>query len=132
RELLSRLEAEPDGWRRCALAFLQAQAWREALGPVASPDDDRDAPAVDRARRTHFIPRLLPLALAAGLAVAAFLLGRATDSEGRLQSGGRPPAPTLASGVEPIPPAPGPTSTPSGSPELAASDREGDAAGDLL
>jgi hypothetical protein len=31
RALLSRLERAPDGWRHCALAFLEAQAWREAL-----------------------------------------------------------------------------------------------------
>src|SRR5438477_7928584 len=33
RALLSRLEQSPGGWRRCALAFLEAQAWREALSP---------------------------------------------------------------------------------------------------
>ena len=31
RELLARLEAAPEGWRRCALAFLEAQSFREAL-----------------------------------------------------------------------------------------------------
>jgi hypothetical protein len=36
RLLLQRLEAEPDGWRRCALAFLEAQAWRQSLGPMAA------------------------------------------------------------------------------------------------
>ncbi|MDB5353061.1 MAG: hypothetical protein JWN86_4308 [Planctomycetota bacterium] len=30
-ELLARLEASPDGWRRCALAFLEAQAWQGAF-----------------------------------------------------------------------------------------------------
>src|SRR5947208_659233 len=35
RALLSRLEQAPAGWRRCALAFLEAQAWREALEPAA-------------------------------------------------------------------------------------------------
>jgi len=35
RQLLLRLEAEPDGWRRCALAFLEAQTWREAFAPLA-------------------------------------------------------------------------------------------------
>jgi hypothetical protein len=30
RALLLQLDAEPDGWRRCALAFLEAQCWREA------------------------------------------------------------------------------------------------------
>ncbi len=29
RELLLRLESVPGGWRRCALAFLEAQAWRQ-------------------------------------------------------------------------------------------------------
>jgi hypothetical protein len=35
RVLLARLdrERESDGWRRCALAFLEAQAWGEALRP---------------------------------------------------------------------------------------------------
>jgi hypothetical protein len=29
--LLTRLDGEPDGWRRCALAFLEAQCWKHAL-----------------------------------------------------------------------------------------------------
>jgi hypothetical protein len=32
RELLKRLDSAPDGWRRCALAFLEAQSWRQAIG----------------------------------------------------------------------------------------------------
>src|SRR5262249_42904345 len=35
-ELLRRLESEPDGWRRCALAFLEAQAWRDSLAEVTT------------------------------------------------------------------------------------------------
>ena len=27
RALLASLDSRPDGWRRCALAFLEAQAW---------------------------------------------------------------------------------------------------------
>ena len=39
RELLTSLEQQPDGWRRCALAFLEAQSWGEALGEaVRTPD----------------------------------------------------------------------------------------------
>jgi hypothetical protein len=34
RALLTQFDVEPDGWRRCALAFLEAQAWREAVHPV--------------------------------------------------------------------------------------------------
>lgn len=29
--LLRSLDREPDGWKRCALAFLEAQAWRESM-----------------------------------------------------------------------------------------------------
>ncbi|MCA9270884.1 MAG: hypothetical protein KDA41_20530 [Planctomycetales bacterium] len=31
REMLTQLDDEPGGWRRCALAFLEAQAWRSGL-----------------------------------------------------------------------------------------------------
>jgi hypothetical protein len=34
RDLLANLDDEPGGWRRCALAFLEAQAWREDLGAL--------------------------------------------------------------------------------------------------
>jgi hypothetical protein len=34
RDLLAKLEAAPGGWRRCALAFLEAQCWREELRSV--------------------------------------------------------------------------------------------------
>lgn len=30
-ELLRSLDSQPDGWRRCALAFLEDQAWRQEL-----------------------------------------------------------------------------------------------------
>ena len=35
RALLLQLEHEPDGWRRCALAFLEAQCWKTELGQIA-------------------------------------------------------------------------------------------------
>ncbi|HEV3167154.1 MAG TPA: hypothetical protein VGZ22_24310 [Isosphaeraceae bacterium] len=34
RTVLSQLETDPLGWRRCALAFLEAQAWRETFGSL--------------------------------------------------------------------------------------------------
>jgi hypothetical protein len=37
RELLLRFENQPNGWRRCALAFLEAQVWRQALSLEAAP-----------------------------------------------------------------------------------------------
>jgi hypothetical protein len=35
RDLLTRLEDEPSGWRRCAMAFLEAQCWRQQCREVA-------------------------------------------------------------------------------------------------
>ena len=34
RALLASLDFEPAGWRRCALAFLEAQTWRESFGEI--------------------------------------------------------------------------------------------------
>jgi hypothetical protein len=75
RELLSRFETEPDGWRRCALAFLEAQAWRQAMRSVS--DDSVETSAI--AARSHSSWRQfrnvvgmacgLLLALGVGLAV---------------------------------------------------------------
>ncbi len=69
RALIARLEADPDGWRRCAVAFLEAQAWREAMGEMlAAPS----APIIAKRRRSHPLPRRLTFA--AGL-LAAFSAG---------------------------------------------------------
>jgi hypothetical protein len=43
RALLARFEREPEGWRRCALAFLEAQAWCEALRPGSNGADRNEA-----------------------------------------------------------------------------------------
>jgi hypothetical protein len=43
RETLLRLEREPEGWRLCALAFLEAQCWKQELGSIT-----RMAPRAER------------------------------------------------------------------------------------
>jgi hypothetical protein len=43
-ELLLHLEHEPGGWRRCALAFLEAQCWKAELGQIAPPAANEAAP----------------------------------------------------------------------------------------
>src|SRR5579885_2725172 len=35
RQLLQRFESDPAGWRRCALALLEAQEWRRQVGAAA-------------------------------------------------------------------------------------------------
>lgn len=53
RDLLSRLDEVPAGWRRCALAFLEAQAWKEAL-PVVPQEVASDSQPVRTVRRSQF------------------------------------------------------------------------------
>jgi anti-sigma factor RsiW len=68
RELLSRMDVEPGAWRRCALTFLEAQCWRESLGPVArSASEPAGTQPATRSRRRvrHW---------GSGLAVAASFL----------------------------------------------------------
>jgi hypothetical protein len=52
RQLLTQLDAEPGAWRRCALAFLEAQAWREDFRAVARP-----APAEAPSQSVAVAPR---------------------------------------------------------------------------
>ena len=54
RQLLAGLDDEPGGWRRCALAFLEDQAWRQSmqdvqrLGVTSGADQHQSAPARQR------------------------------------------------------------------------------------
>jgi hypothetical protein len=101
RALLARLDAAPDGWRRCALAFLEAQCWREALGPVAAP-----AGAVARAAGRAVGPppapaRLRWLAATAAGMLAAFALGWSVRGG---DPAGSPPAPLARPGNPPAAP----------------------------
>lgn len=44
RNLLSSLDKSPDGWRRCALAFLEAQCWKRDFCGVLPRRDETLAP----------------------------------------------------------------------------------------
>jgi hypothetical protein len=88
RELLLRFDAEPEGWRRCALAFLEAQTWRQAMTPVvapsgvARPESSKSVPSkffTPLASRSGHAARFWrPAARFSGLAaglILAFILG---------------------------------------------------------
>jgi hypothetical protein len=70
RKLLGRFDDEPSAWRRCALAFLEAQSLRGDLSAFRSEPFHR----VTRANGQHLPPWAWRLALAASL-LAAFGLG---------------------------------------------------------
>lgn len=47
RELLLSLDARPDGWRRCALAFLEAQSWGRTMKGLVETGDNAESGTVD-------------------------------------------------------------------------------------
>src|SRR4051812_17074918 len=75
RELLLALEAQPEGWRRCALAFVEAQTLRRDLAGIASAPREEQEPnhslvlARGSSRRSH-LSTLGWAAIAASLLVA--------------------------------------------------------------
>ncbi len=103
RGAIQSLDSEPDGWKRCALAFLEAQAWRESFRAIPVSG----ATVVKVGISTEPIPaprRSQPwrMAMAAGLAGIAFLLGWTLHPD---RSSGRDgmTAPTIARSTNPTP-----------------------------
>lgn len=87
RDLLIWLERQPDGWRRCALAFLEAQAWRKVMGEISNVPLPRDASEPLAMASGRALGRVITrernvahhLALAATVAIA-FLAGHLLPS----------------------------------------------------
>ena len=103
-DLLARLEEHPDGWRRCAQAFLEAQAWERDFAVIRrEADASRPAIAEKEKKQKKSSPRKssapaggwLPLAVAMA---ASFLIAFGVDLAWRSwrQSG----APTTADPVD--------------------------------
>ena len=53
RALLCQLDHEPGGWRRCALAFLEAQSWKKEFGAIVAPAAARPQSPPARRQRTR-------------------------------------------------------------------------------
>lgn len=73
RELLTSLDEVPDGWRRCALAFLEAQSWREELSPIRRQEASKPRPRRSLRRWVPSGPWATALAMAASFLVALVL-----------------------------------------------------------
>jgi anti-sigma factor RsiW len=87
RELLLRLENDPEGWRRCALAFLEDQAWRSALvgfSSTASRPGPLAGSTTRPARRRHWLGRA---SIAATLLASTFAAGFAAGGIARALPG---------------------------------------------
>lgn len=117
RELLRSLEQQPDGWRRCALAFLEAQCWQEALGRAGqnapadnslalrhtSPSGSEDASGPVAAARAGRWRRSIMGWPAIVLAMAACFLAALWLGMGLRQWSLAVPGPVLPSGPVPQP-----------------------------
>ncbi len=75
--MLSRLDHEPEGWRRCALAFLEAQCWKSEMGKMPrssqAPRVEAESVVAQPIARQAFTtsPSVWRQYLATGLAMAA-------------------------------------------------------------
>ena len=76
RHLLESFDKRPDGWRRCAVAFLEAQSWREEMGQVArgnaSETNERKSPvsSVVPSSKSRWSSATTGFAIAASLLLA--------------------------------------------------------------
>jgi hypothetical protein len=111
RALLAWLDDEPGAWRRCALAFVEAQSWRWQLSRLAAEPlvckTSADVLAATQKRRRRFWE--LSLAVAAGLLVAFGLGTWFTSTQSAPTAEVVTPAPArieLATETEPEPAAP--------------------------
>jgi len=81
RDLLAKLDETPGGWRRCALAFLEAQCWKEGLGlvPRHLATQPHASPA-SRRPRSYWGKGVTVLAIAASFLIALALGGFLRDA----------------------------------------------------
>ena len=77
-ELIRSLDREPDGWKRCALAFLEAQVWREAALAIPAENASAWRPPVPRPR-----PWVRQLFAVAAMVAVAFYAGFVSRGTGR-------------------------------------------------
>ncbi|MBN2295099.1 MAG: hypothetical protein JXM70_21905, partial [Pirellulales bacterium] len=79
RKLLTDLDVNPGGWRRCALAFLESQCWRQSCASFGEDMASRPASAEKKPRplteksgdRTRRRPGAVARAVGALLAMSA-------------------------------------------------------------
>jgi hypothetical protein len=93
RAAIERLDRQPDGWRRCAMAFLEAQCFSESfrsLEPAASSSPARREFSSAPVARTGAGHRWIRGPIAAAILVASFALGWLGHSA-RPWSGARQP-----------------------------------------
>jgi hypothetical protein len=104
RGAINRLDREPDGWKRCAVAFLEAQCWRESMRAM------EESTVSTAAARSFAVPqatafsmrvrhRWLRGPIAAGIIAASFALGWLGHASRPTPAAGQS---TLAAAAQPV------------------------------
>src|SRR3954469_25178538 len=80
KAFVAALDDEPGGWRRCALAFLEAQAWGKEFAAIRRIEQDPTTAAqkpteIKASGRARKLLAVGPLVCAAASLVLAFTLG---------------------------------------------------------
>jgi hypothetical protein len=80
RDAVNGLDCQPDAWKRCALAFLEAQCWRESLQAIGQPtrlpvDSRTSSISLATASSTRRPASWLRAATLAASVAASFVLG---------------------------------------------------------
>ena len=80
RIALDRLDRDPNGWKRCALFFIEAQCWRESFRAHDQPAAScLMSPTLSKKAVVELIRRRSPVwrtpAIAAGIAIISFAMG---------------------------------------------------------
>jgi hypothetical protein len=80
--LLRTLDREPDGWKRCALAFLEAQAWREAASDAGMRIASNEVRSGAGRRRPAVLRQLVAVAAVVAVAFCVGFVSRDVASSG--------------------------------------------------
>jgi hypothetical protein len=95
-ELLLRLDQTPGGWRACAMAFLEAQAWQREMGAIARPSAallETDAPKTiapkpGKPARSAYLVNALAVAASFAIAFGLGVWYRGFDRRGEVAENG--------------------------------------------
>ena len=120
RALIVRIENEPDGWRRCALAFLEAQSWRKSFRSILSAAAADSAPAdveiqpaaTQRPRRVHRLSAVVAVIVVSF--VVGMGVGQRWTADGQSVANHKPglPAPPSTDRGDALPPQMPPAESP--------------------
>ena len=106
--LLRAIDLQPDAWKRCALAFLEAQSWREAASAAGMGVGSRKAAEPMRANRRRLLRRMVAVAaivavaFSIGFASRDALLSESALTKGRIARQTMPSDPATATASTPI------------------------------